>query len=38
LPGRHGGNERVCYPGDKVINSAHVHLLINCNEVEPYLE
>ncbi|XP_045830958.1 uncharacterized protein LOC123922269 [Trifolium pratense] len=38
LPGRNGGGEKVLYPGDKVLYSAHVHLLINCNEVEPYLQ
>jgi hypothetical protein len=38
LPGRNGGGEKVFYPGDKVLYAAHVHLLINCTEVEPYLQ
>jgi hypothetical protein len=38
LPGRHGGAEQVCFPGDNVLKSAHVHVLINYTEVQPYLE
>ncbi len=38
LPGRNSGQEKVIYPGDKALNSAHVHLLINCTEVQPYLQ
>ncbi|WJX83272.1 hypothetical protein P8452_65944 [Trifolium repens] len=38
LPGRHGGMEKVYFPGERVLKSAHVHVLINCTEVQPYLE
>ncbi|KAK2454153.1 hypothetical protein QL285_001747 [Trifolium repens] len=38
LSGRHTGSEKVDFPGQKVLQSAHVHVLINCTEVQPYLE
>ncbi|CAJ2639558.1 unnamed protein product [Trifolium pratense] len=38
LSGRHAGMEKICFPGIKVLMSAHVHVLINCTEVQPYLE
>ncbi|PNX55394.1 hypothetical protein L195_g049023, partial [Trifolium pratense] len=38
LPGRQSGYEKVCFPGERVLKSAHVHVLINCTEVQPYLE
>ncbi|XP_045824924.1 uncharacterized protein LOC123917287 [Trifolium pratense] len=30
--------EKDCFPGNKVLKSAHVHVLINCTEVQPYLK
>ena len=38
LPGRHGGGESSRWLTDEEFNSAHVHVLINCTEVKPYLE
>ncbi|PNX62077.1 hypothetical protein L195_g052788, partial [Trifolium pratense] len=38
LPGRYAGMEKKCFPGDVVLKSAHVHVLINCIEVQPYLD
>jgi hypothetical protein len=38
LCGHHVGMENVCFPGDEVLKSAHVHVLVNCTEVQPYLE
>lgn len=36
--GRHSGRCKDDYLSDKEWKSAHVHVLINCNEVKPYLE
>ncbi|XP_052722652.1 uncharacterized protein LOC128197658 [Vigna angularis] len=36
-PGRHSGRESTHWLSDEELRSAHVHVLINCNEVEPYL-
>ncbi|XP_022633865.1 uncharacterized protein LOC111241216 [Vigna radiata var. radiata] len=36
--GRHSGRESTHWPSDEELRSAHVHVLINCNEVQPYLE
>jgi hypothetical protein len=38
LPGRYAGMEKNCFPRDNVLRSAHVHVLINCIEVQPYLD
>lgn len=39
LPGRQAGREMSTYwPSHQILNAAHVHLLINCAEVAPYLE
>jgi hypothetical protein len=39
LPGRHGGGEMpIFYPSEQVLKAAHVHVLINCTEVTPYLD
>ena len=39
LPGRHAGGESTRWLStDAEYNSAHVHVLINCAEVKPYLE
>jgi hypothetical protein len=39
LPGRHGGGEMpIIYPSEQVLKAAHVHVLINCTEVAPYLD
>jgi len=32
------GREITCWLIDEELNSTHVHVLINCNEVKPYLE
>ncbi|XP_052728261.1 uncharacterized protein LOC128195210 [Vigna angularis] len=37
-PSRHSGRESTHWLSDEELRSAHVHVLINCNEVEPYLE
>ncbi|XP_014493193.1 uncharacterized protein LOC106755535 [Vigna radiata var. radiata] len=36
--GRHSGRESTHWLSDEELRSAHVHVLINCNEVQPYLE
>jgi len=36
--GRHSGREFTRWLTDEEFNSAHVHVLINCNEVKIYLE
>ncbi|WVZ25829.1 hypothetical protein V8G54_004373 [Vigna mungo] len=36
--GRHSGRESTHWLSDKELRSTHVHVLINCNEVQPYLE
>ncbi|BAT73831.1 hypothetical protein VIGAN_02141300 [Vigna angularis var. angularis] len=36
--GRHAGKEFTHWLTDAEFNSAHVHVLINCSEVKPYLE
>ena len=36
--GRHAGKECTHWLTDAEFNSAHVHVLINCIEVKPYLE
>ncbi|XP_022633646.1 uncharacterized protein LOC111241121 [Vigna radiata var. radiata] len=36
--GRHSGRESTHWLSDEELISAHVHVLINCNEVQPYLE
>jgi hypothetical protein len=33
LPGRNAGIEKVCFPGENVLKSAHVHVLNKCTEV-----
>ena len=39
LPGRHSGKAMEHWMVDpKEYRSAHVHVLINCAEVKPYLE
>ncbi|CAK8569514.1 unnamed protein product [Lathyrus sativus] len=38
LPGRPSGKENVHWLTQKELQSAHVHVLINCIEVRPYLE
>ncbi|KAK2455160.1 hypothetical protein QL285_002640 [Trifolium repens] len=38
LSGRQAGAENVFFPGERVLKAAHVHVLINCTEVQPYLE
>ncbi|BAT81822.1 hypothetical protein VIGAN_03171100 [Vigna angularis var. angularis] len=37
-PSRHSGRESTHWLSDEELRSAHVHVLINCNEVEPYLQ
>lgn len=37
LPGRHAGKERTHWLTGEEWKSAHVHVLINCAEVSPYL-
>jgi len=37
-PGRHSRREFTRWLSDEELNSSHVHVLINCNEVKPYLE
>ncbi|WVZ21047.1 hypothetical protein V8G54_008369 [Vigna mungo] len=37
-PGRHSGRESTHWLSDEELRSVHVHVLINCNEVQPYLE
>ena len=37
-PERHSGRKITRWLTDEELNSAHVHILINCNEVRPYLE
>ncbi|WVZ23067.1 hypothetical protein V8G54_001611 [Vigna mungo] len=37
-PGRHSGRESTHWLSDEELRSAHVHVLINCNEVQPYLD
>ena len=36
--GRHAGRESIHWLTDAEFKSAHVHVLINCTEVKPYLE
>ena len=36
--GRPGGSSHECYLTLEEMTSAHVHVLINTNEVKPYLE
>ena len=36
--GRHAGRESIHWLTDAELRSAHVHVLINCTEVKPYLE
>ena len=36
-PGHHSGREITRWLTDEELNSAHVHVLINCKEVKPYL-
>ncbi|GAU34021.1 hypothetical protein TSUD_393670 [Trifolium subterraneum] len=38
LSGRPGGVEKQYFPGDAALKSAHVHILINCTEVQPYFD
>ncbi|CAK8574088.1 unnamed protein product [Lathyrus sativus] len=38
LPGRPFGKKGVHWLTQKEMQSAHVHVLINCVEVKPYLE
>ncbi|WJX35324.1 hypothetical protein P8452_23334 [Trifolium repens] len=38
LSGRQAGAEKVFFPGERVLKAAHVHVLINCTEVQPYLQ
>ena len=38
LPGRPSGKKGVHWLTQKEMQSAHVHVLINCVEVKPYLE
>lgn len=39
LSGHHAGRDfPIFWPSDKVFNAAHVHVLINCTEVKPYIE
>lgn len=39
LAGRHGGGAMpVIWPTEQVLSAAHVHVLINCTEVTPYVE
>jgi len=37
-PGCHSGRESTHWLTSEELTSAHVHVLINCNEVQPYLE
>jgi len=37
-PGRSSGKKLIHWFNHKEWNSVHVHILINCNEVKPYLE
>jgi len=37
-PGHHFGREFTRWLTDEEFKSAHVHVLINCNEVKLYLE
>jgi len=37
-PGCHCGREITRWLTDEELNSAHVNVLINCNEFKPYLE
>lgn len=37
-PGRPSGKKSASYLSDKEHKSAHVHILINCTEIKPYLE
>jgi len=36
--GQHAGRESIHWLIDAEFKSAHVHVLINCTEVKPYLE
>ncbi|CAK8578926.1 unnamed protein product [Lathyrus sativus] len=38
LPGRSSGKTNVHWLIEKELQSAHVHILINCVEVKPYIE
>ncbi|XP_058750302.1 uncharacterized protein LOC131623315 isoform X2 [Vicia villosa] len=38
LPGRSSGKTNVHWLAEKELQSAHVHVLINCVEVKPYIE
>ncbi|XP_058763487.1 uncharacterized protein LOC131636921 [Vicia villosa] len=38
LPGRSSGKTNVHWLTEKELQSAHVHVLINCVEVKPYIE
>ena len=37
-PRHHFGREFTRWLNDEEMNSGHVHVLINCNEVKPCLE
>lgn len=38
LPGRQSGKEAIHWLTEEELNSAHVHVLINCTEVQPFIE
>ena len=38
LLGRQSGRESTHWPTEKELYSAHVHVLINCTEVQPFIE
>ncbi|WVZ20245.1 hypothetical protein V8G54_007567 [Vigna mungo] len=37
-PGRHSGRESIHWLTNEELTSAHAHVLINCNEVQPYFD
>jgi len=38
VPGRHAGKKSIHWLTQKEWNSIHMHVLINCTKVKPYLE
>ena len=38
LPGRPSGKESIHWLTDEELSSTHVHVLINCAEVQPFIE
>jgi hypothetical protein len=36
--GRFAGNRKSRYLDDKELDAAHLHILLNCEEVQPFIE